>query len=132
MSSGGHMNFDPSLILRPEVAELLDYLDDADSKGVLLLGSAGSGKTSILLMVEGDLRQQNRTVILVNLRGLREPGDLGKQILDAVEGSTMVDLEARRTLRTSAGSPSLRETATLLSLAVHSMPAPILLLDALD
>jgi hypothetical protein len=127
------MNLEGSpFIRRREVDELLGYLDDADSRGVFLLGPWGSGKTSILLMVEQDLKQQNRTAIFVSLHGLRDPGDLGTQILDAVEGSIMIDLDGERTLRTSAGSPSLREAAALLSRTVHSKPAPVLLLDALD
>lgn len=145
------------LILPPEFADILGQLDVARSRGVLLLGVPGSGKTTMLAAVASELMRQGRAVFRVDLRGMRDPGELGARVLnlarrwpqteavdltaeyDAIRegGTTLPAFSADtagydRTVRSSAGSPSLAEAIAGLKQAGDGMPSPVLLLDALD
>ena len=105
---------DPPFIRRREFAELLYYLNDLESRGVLLLGVAGAGKTVLLRMVEGELKRQRRAVFFVSFRHLRYPGELGTHVLDAIAASPFTDADGSgRTLRTSAGAPPLQQAAAI-------------------
>jgi NACHT domain len=124
---------DPPFVRRRELAELLYYLNDLESRGVLLLGVAGAGKTALLRMVEGELKRQGRAVFFVSFRHLRYPGELGTHVLDAIAASPFTDADGSgRTLRTSAGAPPLQEAAAILRHAGARMPSPVLLFDGLD
>src|SRR5579863_2256521 len=121
------------VVQRPEFTELLYYLNDTESRGVLLLGAAGTGKTTLLTMIAKELRKQGRTVWGISFRGLLDPGELGTKVVGAVAASSFVDAQdIPRTLRTSAGAPSLREAAAILSRVRPRMSSPVLLCDDLD
>jgi hypothetical protein len=123
----------PHLVRPQEVAEILHYLDDPDSRGVLLLGAAGMGKSAVLRMVEQDLKASGRAAFAFDLYQLGSPGELGNRILDEIVASRLIDpVNVRRTLRTSAGAPKLRETILTLRDATLKTPSPVLLLDGLD
>jgi hypothetical protein len=124
---------DLHVVQRSELAELLYYLNDTESLGVLLYGAPGTGKTTLLTMVARELRKQGRAVFGISFRGLRDPGELGTEIVSTVAASSFVDAhDIPRTLRTSAGAPSLREAAAILSSARPRMSSPVLLCDDLD
>jgi hypothetical protein len=131
---GGYVDLeDPRLIRRRELAELLYYLNDTESQGVLLLGTAGTGKTTLLHMAQEELKKQRRAVFFVGFRGLRDAGELGARVLDAVAASSVKDADnIGRTLRTSAGAPPLQEAAAILRHADAWMQSAVLLFDALD
>lgn len=127
-----HME-EPLFIRTREHAELLRALGDADSRGVLLLGAAGTGKTTLLRMVEQELEGQGRAVFFVRSVGLRDPGGLGERVVDAIRDSRFAyALHSERTIRSSAGAPLLGEAAELLRVAGGELPSPVLLLDGLD
>lgn len=122
---------DPRFIRRRALDELLRRVSDPNVNRVMLLGETGSGKTTLLRMLERKLRLQGRAVFFIGLHGLRDPGELGSRVLDAVEASSIRGtMRLPRTLRTSAGAPALRDAARVLR-GAHLM-APVLLLDGLD
>ncbi len=125
---------DLHLVQRRELGKLMYYLNDTESLGVLLLGAPWSGKTTLLRMVEEVLKRQRRAVFFVSFVGLRYPGELGGQVLDAIAASPFkeADDDIGRTLRTSSGAPPLREAAAILRRAGARLPSPVLLLDGLD
>jgi energy-coupling factor transporter ATP-binding protein EcfA2 len=131
---GGYMDSSyGSFFERRELGELLYYLDDSESRGVLLLGEPGSGKTTLLLMANAKLQRQHRAVISLSLAHEDNPRELGTRVLRAATNSAFFDNEAPvRTLRTSAGAPSLQEVATVLRRVSTRMPSPVLLFDGLD
>jgi hypothetical protein len=128
------MDLDARPLVRRRINdELLRVLEAPDVSGVLVLGAAASGKTSLLRMVEEDLDVRGRAVFLVGSVGLRDPGDLGARILDAIAASSFSDaVEGGRTVGSSAGAPTLHESALLLRDAALRLPSPVLLLDGLD
>jgi NACHT domain len=125
---------DLHLVQRPELGEVMYYLNDTESLGVLLLGAPWSGKTTLLRMVEEVLKKQGHAVFFVSFVGLRYPGELGGQVLDAIAASPFkeADDDIGRTLRTSTGAPPLREAAAILRRAGVRLPSPVLLFDGLD
>jgi GTPase SAR1 family protein len=124
---------DPPLIRRRALEELLHALSAPEIRGVLLLGAAGTGKTSLLRMAKRDLDAQGRAVFFVGQLGVRDPGDLGDRIVEAMEASRFRKVvKGRRTIRSSAGAPRLGDVTTLLSSAGRRLPSPVLLLDGLD
>jgi hypothetical protein len=141
------------LIPRPEFEEVLAQLDAPASRGVLLLGDFGSGKTTMLAWLAEELNRRGRAVFGVPLDGIRDPGDLGARVLNAVERWPQIDTlafeeckhaltdipdaltayrESDRTVRSSAGSASLAEAAAGLKRASKHLTSPVLLLDDLD
>jgi len=121
------------LIQRRELGELLYHLNHPRPQGVLLLGGPWTGKTTLLRMVEEVLKKEGRAVFFVSCGGLRYPGELGGQVLDAIAASPFKEAEGiGRTLRTSAGPPPVREAAAILRLAGARLPSPVLLFDGLD
>ena len=124
---------DVHLVQRRELAELLYSLDEKEFQGALLLGAPGTGKTTLLRMVEVELKRQGRAVFFVNFRGLGDPGELGTVVLDAIAASPFTDIsDIGRTLRTSAGAPPLHEVAGILRDVGSQMSSPVLLFDAID
>ena len=125
---------DLHLVQRRELGELVYYLNDTESLGVLLLGAPWSGKTTLLRMVEEVLKKQGRAVFFVSFLGLRYPGELGGQVLDAIAASPFkeADDDIGRTLRTSTGAPALSEAAAILRRVGARLPSPVLLFDGLD
>jgi hypothetical protein len=133
-STGGQVNPEIRFFARRrDLAELLNCLNDQECQGVLLLGASGMGKTALLLMVEQEWRKQGRAAFLVGLRDLYRPGDLGAYVLDAIAASSVAGIGTiPRTLRTSAGAPSLHEAAVIARSAGARMLSPVLLFDDLD
>lgn len=116
-----------------ELHSLLGYLRDSETQGILLIGSGGIGKTTLLRMAEVELRREHRDVFFVPLANLVDPGELGSRILAEVATSSPTDVEATaRTVQTSAGAPSLREIRAILRRLGARMSSPVLLLDGLD
>lgn len=124
----------PHLIPPRELDQVLEHLDDPRSGGVLLLGEAGTGKTALLNMVYEALAHRGRAVFRVGLGSLREAGELGAAVLDAVAASRYMSSVANveRTLRSSSRDVPLSESASILHLANLRLWRPVLLLDALD
>ena len=121
------------LIQRRELGELLYCLNQPGSQGVLLLGAPWTGKTTLLRMVEEVLKKEGRAVFFVSFGGLRYPGELGVQVLDAIAASSFKETDGiGRTLRTSAGVPPVREAAAILRPTGARLPSPVLLFDGLD
>jgi NACHT domain len=121
------------LVPRRELAELVNFLNDTDSRGVLLLGAPGTGKSALLQMVKEELEKQGRAVFFVSFLDLRYPGELGMKILDAIAASSFEGIrDIPRTLRTSSGPPPLDEAAEILRHAGTRMSSPVLLFDGLD
>ena len=109
------------------------YALETDSRGVLLLGAAGIGKTSLLRILEGALDDRGSAAFYVSLQGLRDPGELASRVVDAIEASRFEDaIAGERTIRSSAGAPSLDETAEVLREAGLRLESPVLLIDGLD
>ena len=125
------MDDSPVLIRRREVSGTLDFLDDPEYRGVLLIGSRGYGKSAILYMVREELKRQGRAAFLISVASLGDPGDLGREVLRELATSSFAEDDVR-TLRTSAGAPSLQETAGILRRLGARMSAPVLLLDDID
>jgi hypothetical protein len=118
---------DLRLVPRPELAHIMARLADPAYRGVLLLGEAGTGKTTLLAMVGDELRVQERAVTSISLAGLRDAGEIGRRMLEQY-----ADPGIARTLRSSAGGPSLDEAATILKRSSSALSRPIVLLDGLD
>lgn len=122
---------DPPFIRHRRFEEALEALDDPTVSGLLVIGSAGVGKTSLLRMIEIVLSAQERPVFSVSLN-FRRPDELGARVIDAIRSSTFRDAVARRrTIRGSAGV-SLDEAAEVLHAAAAKLPPVVLLLGELD
>lgn len=123
---------DLHFVERRAQAEILHYLDDSEYKGVLLFGEPGTGKTTLLRMLEDQLRQRGRAAFYISLAGLVSPAELGSIIVDAVTASSFADIgDVTRTLRSSS-DPPLKEAADILRRASARISSPVLLFDALD
>ena len=124
---------DLHLVQRRELAQILHHLNDTESLGVLLLGAPWTGKTTLLRIVEEELKSNGRAVFFVSFRNLHDTGELGTRVLDAIAATPFKDIDdIGRTLRTSAGAPPLHEVAEILRRAGARMPSPVLMLDAID
>jgi energy-coupling factor transporter ATP-binding protein EcfA2 len=122
-----------SFVPRDEFYRLMDYLSEPASRGVLLVGAPGTGKTSLLRMAEAELKRQDQTVFFVSLADRVDPRELGTRILDEVTASGFdIGPALARTLRSSARRQSLKETTAILRELGKQMHEPVLLLDALD
>jgi hypothetical protein len=123
---------DLPLIPRPELAELLYYLGEKDSQGALLLGDAGIGKTTLLRIVEEELKRQGRAVFYTAILPY-VPQELGTMVLHTVATSPFNDVsDIGRTLRTSAGEPPLSEVGAILRDIGGQMSSPVLVIDSFD
>ncbi|MFC3736837.1 P-loop ATPase, Sll1717 family [Paractinoplanes deccanensis] len=118
---------EPLPIRRRELAAILADLEKGRSAGVLLLGVAGSGKTVLVRMLGDDLRRQGRAVFHVDLRDVRQPGEVGARAVEVVAGGS-----SRRTLQSSSGAPPVTETIEILDGAGGRLERPVLLFDGLD
>ena len=118
---------DLRLVPRPELARIMERLADPACQGVLLLGEPGTGKTTLLVMVEDALRGQGRSVTRISLAGLRDAGQIGERMLKHYAAA-----DVGRTLSTSAGTPSLDEAVRILRESSSALTQPIVLLDGLD
>jgi len=91
--------------------ELLYALDGPDTRGLLLVGDPASGKSVVLLVAMKDLEARGRPVFLISLAALRDPSDLGRVLVTAIEAAGVPDIslpsDAGRVLRSSAGPPIL-------------------------
>jgi hypothetical protein len=98
-----------------------------------MVGVAGSGKTWLLRMLEGELRRQGRPVFFVPLYGVRRAGEVGGRALEAIDalglrGSTT----ANRVLQSSAGAPRTSDVVDILQDVGANLERPVLILDGLD
>jgi hypothetical protein len=119
------------LVPRRELGQVLERLDAPGSRGVLVLGEAGTGKSTLLKMISRDLAARGQTVLQVPLTSVREAGSLGERVLDAIASSPYRGaFDVGRTVQGSAGGPSLPEAVQI----ARSIPleAPVLLLEDLD
>lgn len=134
MQDLGCMGREPSpLIHRRELEEVLFALDDPLTRGLLVLGGAGSGKTSLLRLVEHRLELSEREAFFVSLKGLGPPGEVAARVIAAIERSRFSDaIAGERTIRSSAGAEPLANAAQILRRAGRQLRSPVLLLDALD
>lgn len=118
-----------SFFRRREFSNLLHSLDNSDSRGILVLGPSGMGKTVLLKQLEAELQRQGRGVLHVYLRAIGVD-DLSVRITS--EGTQLVDaFEADRTVRAS-GSGLLRQGAEVLNKVGEHLRSPVLVLDGLD
>jgi hypothetical protein len=129
---------DPPIVWRRELAKLLQVLD-SDTRGVVLLGRAGVGKTSLLRMAEQELYDGGRTVLLVSSTGLTDPDDLGRLILRSLDrylrsriSSDVYTIGDQRSIRSSAGGRLFLEAAEVLRSHGSRRQPAVLLVDALD
>ena len=127
------MDFEGRFYRHRELTQLLGLLDDEVTRGVLLLGEAGAGKTSFLRVTENELNSRGRAAFFVTLRDVTHSGEVGDRIMDAIRRSRFKDsIGDERMLRSSAGAPYLSDTVEILQSASARLPSPVLLLDALD
>ncbi len=117
-----------------ELERLLYYLHDTQSRGVLLVGDRATGKTTLLHMVEEELKGQGRAVLFVDMSRLAYRGELSAQLLEAALAAFLFREadDSRRTIRTSGGDPPLDEVAAILRDVSIRMESPVLMFDALD
>lgn len=118
---------DLRLVPRPELAHIMARLADPACRGVVLLGETGAGKTTLLTMIASELRDQGRTITSIRLAGLRDAGEIGERLLEQ-----HADPGITRTLRSSAGPPSLDEAVRILKESSATLSRPVVLLDGLD
>lgn len=124
---------DEFFVPRGEFYRLMEILSEPASRGVLLLGSPGMGKSTLLRAAQAVLQRRDRTVFFVSLANQVDPRELGTRLLEEVTASGLdISPTLMRTLSTSAGRASLRETAGILRELEGRMSSPVLLLDALD
>jgi GTPase SAR1 family protein len=113
--------------------ELLQALDESVGYGILLVGQAGSGKTSVLRLLEKDLVGRGTPAFYVPFRLMREDADLGALVSDIVADSPFgAGVGGSREVRTSRGGVSMYETAQLLNRLGNPDHPAVLLLDGLD
>jgi hypothetical protein len=109
------------------MAHILERLADPACRGVLVLGEQGTGKTTLLAMVGGELLDQGRAVTRISLAGLPDAGELGRRMLERY-----ADPSIARTLSSSAGGPSMGEAVAILRESSAVPSRPVVLLDGLD
>lgn len=119
-------------IWRRELSYVLEQLERKNPSRVLVLGSGGSGKTTLMFMLRDELRRQGRSAFFVSVGGMSRPGELGGRVLDAVTEFAPVEIIRGRMLRSSTGSLPVSEVVRVLREADDRLTQPILILDALD
>ncbi|MFI5495251.1 P-loop ATPase, Sll1717 family [Actinoplanes sp. NPDC051859] len=120
-------------VRRREVSEIFALLEKKVPARVLVLGSPGSGKTTLMYMLQDELRQRGRSSFYVPVGGMRLPGQLGGRVLSAVGNSSPKDvLVTGRIVQSSAGVVSVSEVVEVLQRAEVHLTRPVLILDEVD
>jgi energy-coupling factor transporter ATP-binding protein EcfA2 len=119
-------------VLRSSLREALERLEREDSRGILVLGDPGTGKSTLLRMLSQTMRQQGRSAFYVPLSNVGRPGQVAGRILQTVASASPGLLAGSRMLQSSAGVPPMSEVLDELRRAGDQLTRPALILDGLD
>jgi NACHT domain len=121
----------PTLPSDSELTRALTALLIPQSRGLLILGGPGSGKTHLLASLYDALTERDCTPVLLRSSELESTGDLAERVIRKLpKTSDLSELELS-IVRTSARQ-SITDAVDTLNRLARTLPAPVLLVDALD